>query len=64
MEEDFRAELDSVRSVGMYYVRARVSGKLFYASLKTTTFSVAKLRLEDKVEERRTLAVTAEQRHG
>jgi integrase len=45
---------------GVYYVRARVSGKLFYESLKTTTFSVAKLRLEDKMKERRTLAVTAD----
>lgn len=45
---------------GMYYVRARVGGKLFYESLKTTTFSVAKLRLEDKMKDRRTLAAPAE----
>ncbi|HWZ95356.1 MAG TPA: site-specific integrase [Opitutaceae bacterium] len=38
---------------GTYYLRVRVSGKLIWRSLETTTFSVAKLRLADKVAELR-----------
>lgn len=38
---------------GTYYVRVRVGGKLIWRSLDTETFSVAKLRLVDKVAELR-----------
>src|SRR4051812_43118843 len=38
---------------GSYYVRARVAGKLIWRSLDTDSFTVAKLRLPDKVSELR-----------
>lgn len=46
---------------GMYYARGRVGGKLFYKTLKTTAFSVAKLRLNDLLKERRAIVQTAAQ---
>jgi integrase len=38
---------------GGYYLRARIRGKLIWRSLDTETFSVAKLRLPDKLAELR-----------
>lgn len=38
---------------GTYYVRVRVHGKLIWRSLETESFTVAKLRLADKVAELR-----------
>jgi hypothetical protein len=38
-------------SSGVYFARARIRGKLIRRSLKTTAFSVARLRLDDLLKE-------------
>jgi integrase len=38
---------------GVFYLRARINGKLHWQSLKTNVLSVAKLRLADKIKEKR-----------
>ena len=44
---------------GTYYARVRVHGKLIWRSLETESFTVAKLRLADKVTELRSAAGAA-----
>src|SRR6266567_3855194 len=41
---------------GTYFARFKAGGKLIRQSLETTVFSVAKLRLPDKIKEHRLLA--------
>lgn len=43
---------------GVYYVRAKIRGKILWRSLNTTTFTVAKLRLPDELKKLRDAAPT------
>lgn len=48
------------RPSGRYFARARVGGKLIRQSLKTSTYSVAVLRLNDLLKQNRSLAEVAD----
>lgn len=50
------ANLVRYKPSGTYFVRAKVGGKFFLQSLKTDVLSVAKLRLNDKLAEKRKAA--------
>lgn len=44
---------------GTYYLRAKVAGKCVYASLKTTSLKIAKLKRNSRLEKERSKATTA-----
>src|SRR4030095_6890493 len=55
-ENSQTANLVRYKPSGVYFVRARIGGKLIRKSLKTTVYSVAVLKLADETKEHRQLA--------